>query len=129
MTVLRIVPNLAHPDPAAARAFWHDLLGLAPVMDMGWIQTWSPPDSHLDEPQQRPQLSVMSQGGGGAPVPELSIEVDDVDAVHARALEMGLHIERPLTDETWGVRRFFLREPGGRLVNILSHLGTALAQP
>ncbi|SFI96724.1 VOC family protein [Albimonas pacifica] len=129
MTVLRIVPNLAHPDPAAGRAFWHDLLGLEPAMDLGWILTWSPPVSHLDEPEQRPQLSVMSQGGGGAPVPDLSIEVDDVDAVHARALEMGLTVERPLADEPWGVRRFFLREPGGRLVNILSHAAGPLPQP
>ena len=125
MTVLRIVPNLAHPDPEASRGFWRDLLGLEPAMDMGWILTWTPPMEHLDPPEQRPQLSVMSEGGGGAPVPDVSIEVTDVDAVHARALEMGLAIERPLVDEPWGVRRFFLREPGGRLLNILSHV----AQP
>ncbi|WP_339950358.1 VOC family protein [uncultured Albimonas sp.] len=129
MTVLRIVPNLAHPDPAASRAFWQDLLGMAPAMDMGWIVTWSPPMDRLDEPQQRPQVSVMSQGGEGAPVPDLSVEVDDVDAVHARARSMGLPIERPLTDEPWGVRRFFVREPGGRLVNILSHAQDPLPQP
>ncbi|MDF2234619.1 VOC family protein [Albimonas sp. CAU 1670] len=128
MTVLRIVPNLAHPDPAAGRAFWQELLGLEPIMDLGWIVTWAPP-AHLDEPEQRPQLSIAAEGGGGAPIPDLSIEVDDLDVVHARALAMGLTIERPLTDEPWGVRRFFLREPGGRLVNILSHQGAFLPQP
>ena len=30
------------------------------------------------------------------------------------------HFE-PLTDEPWGVRRFFVREPGGLVLNILGH--------
>jgi hypothetical protein len=27
----------------------------------------------------------------------------------------------PLTDEPWGVRRFFVRDPSGKVLNILSH--------
>lgn len=38
----------------------------------------------------------------------MSIEVADVDEVHARAVERGLQIVYPLTDEPWGIRRFFL---------------------
>jgi uncharacterized glyoxalase superfamily protein PhnB len=49
------------------------------------------------------------------------VEVDDVDAVHARATEQGLEIVYPLRDEDWGVRRFMLREPSGTIVNVLSH--------
>jgi hypothetical protein len=26
-----------------------------------------------------------------------------------------------LQDEEWGVRRFFVRDPNGRVVNVLSH--------
>jgi uncharacterized glyoxalase superfamily protein PhnB len=47
--------------------------------------------------------------------------VDDVDAVHARAVELGLEIAYSLRDEEWGVRRFMLREPSGMTVNIVSH--------
>ena len=39
MTVLRIIPNLTAPDPAALGRIWAEVLGLAPVMDHGWIVT------------------------------------------------------------------------------------------
>jgi hypothetical protein len=29
----------------------------------------------------------------------------------------------PLTDEPWGVRRFFVRDPNGMIVNVVSHKG------
>jgi uncharacterized glyoxalase superfamily protein PhnB len=52
----------------------------------------------------------------------MSIEVDNVDEVHARAVERGLKIVRPLADEPWGVRRFFVADPNGIVINVLSHL-------
>lgn len=117
MAVLRIVANLAASDPQAARAFYQDLLGLEVVMDHGWILTFA------GQGQQTPQLSLASEGGNGTPVPDLSIEVDDVDAVHARARAAGHAITYGPADEPWGVRRFFVRDPLGRLLNILSHAG------
>ena len=51
----------------------------------------------------------------------MSIEVDDVDAAYQAARNAGTEIVHPLTDEPWGVRRFFLRDPNGRVVNVLSH--------
>ena len=66
-------------------------------------------------------VSIATEGGSGTPVPALSIEVDDADAVHARALSLGLEIVYPLVDEPWGVRRFYVRDPFGNVVNILAH--------
>jgi catechol 2,3-dioxygenase-like lactoylglutathione lyase family enzyme len=116
VTVKRIVPNIAVPDTAKARSFYHDLLGLEVRMDLGWIVTFA-----IDG-RAAPQISIMSEGGSGAPVPDISIEVENVDEVHRRAVAMGFVIEYELTDEPWNVRRFFLRDPFGRLINILSHL-------
>lgn len=116
MTVRRIVANVATPDIDAATAFYQDLLGLEVVMDHGWIRTLAAPGQAMT-----PQVSFASEGGNGTAVPELSIEVDDVEAVHVRATAMGLETVYGPTDEPWGVRRFFLRDPLGRLVNILSH--------
>ena len=76
MTVRRIVANLAAADPASARAFYQGLLDLEVVMDHGWILTFASGASAA------PQLSVASEGGSGTPVPDLSIEVDDVDRIH-----------------------------------------------
>lgn len=115
MTVRRIVANIATPDPGKARAFYQELLGLEVVMDHGWIVTFA------DDGQAAPQVSFASEGGAGAPVPDLSIEVDDVDEVHARAVAAGFEVIYAVTDEPWGVRRFFVRDPFGKVVNILSH--------
>ena len=32
-----------------------------------------------------------------------------------------LQIVHPLSDEEWGVRRFFFADPSGNVVNVLSH--------
>jgi lactoylglutathione lyase len=66
----------------------------------------------------------MREGGSGTEVPDISVEVDDVDAVYARAERAGLDIVYRLIDEPWGVRRFYVRDPEGRTINILSHLST-----
>ena len=69
----------------------------------------------------------MSEGGSGTPVPELSIEVDDVDGAFTLFHDAGFAVEYGPTDEPWGVRRFFVRDPFGRLVNVLSRLPAATA--
>lgn len=67
------------------------------------------------------QLSIATEGGSGTAVPDISIEVDDVDEVYQRAKRLGCEIEYELTDEPWGVRLFYLIDPTGKLLNILSH--------
>ncbi len=115
MKIKRIVANIATPEPAAAARFYRDLLGLELLMDMGWIATYG------SDEQMRLQLSFMSEGGSGTPVPDLSIEVDDLEAVLARVRGAGVTIEYGPAEEPWGVRRFFVRDPFGRLLNILQH--------
>jgi len=115
MTVRRIVANLAAADPRPVRAFYETLLDLNVVMDHGWILTLAA------EASTTPQLSVASEGGSGTPVPDLSIEVDDVDRIYQRARSAEMEITYEITDEPWGVRRFFLRDPLGNVLNILSH--------
>src|SRR5690606_27358470 len=116
MKVLRIVANIEAPDPAEAVAFYQDLLGLELLMDHGWIKTFG--SSH----KMTAQVSVASQGGSGTPVPDLSIEVDDLSSALSRAKQANIAIEYGPVEEPWGVRRFYVRDPFGRLLNILEHL-------
>ena len=51
----------------------------------------------------------------------MTIEVDDVNAVHAKAVGLGLQIVYRLTDESWGVRRFFVTDPNSVVINVMSH--------
>ena len=115
MTVRRIVANLATLDIGPTRSFYQRLLDLELVMDHCWIVTLAA------DARQSPQLGIATEGGSGTPVPALSIEVDDVDRIYARATAAGHDIVYDLTDEPWGVRRFFVRDPCGTVVNILSH--------
>lgn len=115
MTVKRIVPNFKLSNPERAKAFYEKVLGLNIVMDLGWIITFA-----SDVPTT-PQISMASQGGSGTEVPDISIEVDDIDAVYENARLFGCDIIYGLCDEDWGVRRFYVRDPAGKLLNILSH--------
>ena len=116
MIVKRIVTNFATSDVSQARRFYADILGLEVAMDLGWIITFASPA------QMVPQLSVATEGGSGTPVPDISIEVDDLDEAERRVREEGLSIEYGPTTEPWGVRRFYVRDPMGRLVNVLAHV-------
>jgi catechol 2,3-dioxygenase-like lactoylglutathione lyase family enzyme len=84
-------------------------------MDLGWIATFASPA------QMAPQISIANEGGSGTPVPDLSVEVDDLEEALQRVRDAGLIVEYGPANEPWGVRRFYVRDPLGRLVNILAH--------
>lgn len=117
MVVKRIVCDIAAEDAeiGAVAEFYRELFELDVLMDLGWILT-------LGSGEVAPvQISIAKEGGGGAPVPDISIEVDDVNRVYARACSREDNIAYDLRDEPWGVRRFFVTDPTGKLVNVLSH--------
>ena len=115
MKVKRIVANVEAQTPAAAKLFYQDVLGLELLMDLGWIATYG------SQQKMSVQISFLSEGGSHTPTPDISIEVDDVDAALARMRSAGFPIEYGPADEPWGVRRFYVRDPFGKLVNILAH--------
>jgi catechol 2,3-dioxygenase-like lactoylglutathione lyase family enzyme len=113
--VKRIVSNVATSDVDKASAFYGRILGLKVLMDLGWIRTYG------SSSKMTVQVSVMSEGGSGTPVPDMSIEVDDVEEALTRVREAGIAVEYGPATEPWGVRRFFVRDPFGKLINILQH--------
>lgn len=115
MKVKRIVADIQAADPAQADAFYRGVLGLELAMDHGWIRTYA------GDAKMTVQVSVASEGGSGTEVPHLSIEVDDLEEALRRVGAAGIDIEYGPADEPWGVRRFYVRDPMGRLVNILQH--------
>jgi len=112
MAINRAVPNVKSDRPAATRDFFVEL-GFEVVMDLGWVITVAS--------SANPSVQVNIIGNDDPSAPGMSVEVADVEAVHAAAVERGLEIAYPLRDEDWGVRRFMLREPSGTTVNVLSH--------
>jgi predicted enzyme related to lactoylglutathione lyase len=115
MGVRRVMPVFQSDDPTGSESFYAEVLGLEIAMDLGWIVTYAAPDNRAA------QISAMREDATAPVPPDVSIEVDDVDAAHAAAERLGCEIVHPLTDEAWGVRRFFVRDPSGKVLNILSH--------
>ncbi|MCC5779605.1 VOC family protein [Nitratireductor sp. B36] len=115
MQVKRIVANIASARVDKAKHFYAEVLGLDILMDQGWIATYGVQE------KMSLQVSIMSQGGSDTPVPDLSIEVDDLDEALERVRKAGYPIEYGPAVEPWGVRRFYTRDPFGKLVNILVH--------
>lgn len=116
MKVKRIMANIVTDEVAKAKRFYGDILGLDVLMDHGWLVTYG------SDAKMSVQVSVATEGGSGTPVPDLSIEVDDIEEALARMKKAKVRIEYGPADEPWQVRRFFVRDPFGKLVNILMHL-------
>ncbi|WGW12475.1 VOC family protein [Saxibacter everestensis] len=113
MRVDRVVPNLTVTDIESAIAAHRDVLGWSVLMDHGWIVTLGDGEGH--------QLSVMTTDASAPVNPDVSIFVDDVAEALRRATEAGLEIVHPLTDEPWGVTRFFYRDAHGSVINVGTH--------
>ena len=73
MTIRRVVPDL-HGDPATTRTFYEDVLGMEISMDMGWIVTF------VSKSNETAQVTVMDKDASASVNPDVSIEVEDVDA-------------------------------------------------
>ncbi|MGK6340679.1 VOC family protein [Chryseobacterium sp. DT-3] len=113
--VKRIVANIKTGHLTEADRFYKDILGLEILMDHGWIKTFG------NHEEAQVQVSFAAQGGNDTEVPLLSIEVDLVDELYGKMQQAGFEITYGITDEDWGVRRFFVKDPFGNLINILSH--------
>lgn len=116
MIVKRIVANIHTMNISEAKTFYEDVLGLKVMMDHGWITTYG------SDKEMTVQISFVSQGGSETPTPDLSIEVNDVDIAYKKMKDAGFQVEYGIVDEPWGVRRFYVRDPFGKLVNIVAHL-------
>ncbi|WP_288499300.1 glyoxalase [uncultured Acinetobacter sp.] len=116
MAIKRIVSNIQAFDLTLAQTFYADFLGMDLVMDHGWIKTYA------NDEMMHPQISIASQGGNSTVVPDFSIEVDNVDELYHQAVKLNLIITYALTQEEWGVKRFYVKDPFGKIINILQHI-------
>ncbi|MGV4928508.1 VOC family protein (plasmid) [Streptomyces sp. BHT-5-2] len=120
MSVRRVVPDLhiapdGAPEALAGHRAFYGLLGFEEVMNHGWVMTLASPANPTA------QLTFMTHDATAPVAPDLSIEVEDVDAAYAAVRAADARIVHPLRDEEWGVRRFFAEDPDGRVVNVLGH--------
>jgi catechol 2,3-dioxygenase-like lactoylglutathione lyase family enzyme len=118
--IRRAIPVVHTDDPEGTRAFYVDLLGFRVAMDQGGMLM-------LVSPSVPTTQVIIAWAAEDASDPQVlrvnvSVEVADVDAAHADAVQRGLDIVYPLTDEPWGIRRFFVKDPDGTVINVAMHL-------
>jgi predicted enzyme related to lactoylglutathione lyase len=116
MVIHRIVPNLKVSDAGAGHEFYTEFLGLEKAFDLGWIASFRDPENRSI------QVSLVASDRSAPEDSVMSVGVDDAETAYARAQHLGYEIVHPLTDEPWGVRRFFVRDSHGNVINIVSHL-------
>ncbi|HTX17465.1 MAG TPA: VOC family protein [Bacteroidota bacterium] len=117
MSIRRVVPDINTNDMEESVKFYTGLFGFQVAMDMNWIVTLASPSNATAQINLLKNQSPSPQQPGLA----MSIEVADVDAVHATAVALGAKIIYPLTDEPWGVRRFHVADPNNILINVMMH--------
>jgi catechol 2,3-dioxygenase-like lactoylglutathione lyase family enzyme len=117
MRVKKISTNLHVDDIDRAREFWADWMGLREEeFNLGWVARFTDPDSGA-------HVQLVTRDATAPEDSALSVHVEDVEDAYAEAQQRGYEIVLPLRDETWGVRRFFVRSPDGTLLNVVQHRG------
>lgn len=116
MTVTALYPVLMTDRPAALARFYAELLDLEPVFEADWFVQLTGQLGFV----ARDHDSVPERFRGALPAGLLvTVEVDDVDAVHTRAVALGAPIELTLRSERWGQRHFITRDPDGTAVDVV----------
>jgi predicted enzyme related to lactoylglutathione lyase len=114
--VTNIFADLSVPDIGQARDFYVDYLTLSVEgFHMGWVARFQSPDS-------RAVVQLVTRDATAPQNPAISVTVGDgIEEAYWEARRRGFEIIHPLTTESWGIRRFFVRAPDGNVINMTSH--------
>jgi predicted enzyme related to lactoylglutathione lyase len=114
MKAVEVITNLHTDNVEHAREFFR-FLGLTEVgMNQGWVARFNSPDSDAC-------VQVVTSDATAPEDSVMTIRVDDVDTAYEEAQRRGYEIVHPITDEAWGIRRFFVRSPDGHVINVAMH--------
>ncbi|MQA82712.1 MAG: glyoxalase [Streptosporangiales bacterium] len=116
MQVTNIFADLSVPDIGEARDFYVDYLGLSVEgFDMGWVARFQSPDG-------RAVVQLVTRDATAPHDAVISVAVGDgIEEAYEEARRRGFEIVHPLTTESWGIRRFFVRAPDGNVINVTGH--------
>ncbi len=101
-------------DLEKAKWFWLEALGLQLLDDRGVYIAVGGSSGFAIGIEQAPQGTVSPEG------PEITLRVDDVDAVVVRLKSLDIEIEEGPSDQPWQARHAWLRDPDGRRMSIYS---------
>lgn len=115
MHVKRVIADLHVADIEAAKGFYTGFLGLTDEeFNMGWVARYTAPDTGVN-------VQLVTSDASAPVSPVVSVLTDDLAGAHEEARRLGYEIVHPVTTESWGVHRFFVRAPDGNVFNIVHH--------
>ena len=115
-------PLIMVADVDRASAFYAETLAWEISVDLGWFRLLANPDRPHAQVAviDRHHESIPASERGRAPSGFLfTVDVDDCDVVHRRAVAFGAEVVVPARDEPWGQRHTMLRDPDGTLVDVV----------
>jgi catechol 2,3-dioxygenase-like lactoylglutathione lyase family enzyme len=120
MQVMQIGAAYAATDPTAAGAWFAEHLGFQVLVDLGWYVS----TKHPDHEEWRVDFVRRDHETWAEPADRVSgsmiaFLVADVDNQHARMVDGGVPVLKPLVTEPWGQRRFQVTGPGGLVVELV----------
>ena len=110
--------DLCVADVACSISFYRDLLDLEVRVDHGWYAELGTPDRTLLAFVQRGHETVPPEAGGPPQGVLVSFEVDDADAVAARAAAVGAPVVVALATEL-GQHHLMVQDPDGTVVDVI----------
>ncbi|QDZ15338.1 glyoxalase superfamily protein [Humibacter ginsenosidimutans] len=111
----KITSNLPVSDIDAAKGFYTDFLGLeVEEFNLGWVARFTHESTGAN-------VQLVTRDADAPVDSVLSVHTPDVEAAFEEAQRRGYEIVFPLRTESWGVRRFFVRDPDGNVINIVQH--------
>lgn len=121
MKVTSYYPVIMTGDVGGTAAFYVEHFGFEALFSADWYV-------HLQSRESEHVTLAILDGRHGT-IPEsgrgkvsgliLNIEVEDVDAVHARLRAAGLPIRQDIRDEDFGQRHFITADPNGVLIDVI----------
>lgn len=121
MTISRSFVNICSDRLPTTRDFYVDLLGFQVGFDSDWFVQLSASDSEATIGiMARDNELVPEQARGAASGSYITVVVDDVEPVFARAKDLGVPIVEEPKDLFYGQRRMLVTDPNGVLVDVSS---------
>jgi uncharacterized glyoxalase superfamily protein PhnB len=115
------IPVIRVSSSVAAKAFYCGKLGFTEVFAYR-------PDGSKEDPcymglkRGRALIHVSSFEANGPTGMSVAFAVDNVEALHAEFIEKGVLIHMPPTDQTWGNREMYVRDPDNNKLAFIQEL-------
>ena len=117
--MLKLAIPLVHVSiSAVAEAFYCGRLGFRREFAYR-VDDSSPDPCFLGLSRDGVRLDVSSFSGDSVAGGVVGVIVDDVDALHGELLAKGVAIALPPTDQTWGNREMYVRDPDGNTIRFI----------